>query len=139
MSLGIYGWSNFTELTSLASLNRYGHDLTDIFWILGTAVSAPAAGTVLVSYTVPASSKGYVYGLQVNASEGNTYQVEWTSGGTVYDREIVVSGSGTFYFTDVNALNEGFSADAGTVISVKNKNDGSSGSTYTAHLFVGYA
>jgi hypothetical protein len=99
--------------------------------------SAPAAGTALASYSVPAGKTGFIYGYFISASEANQFEIRWTSGGVPRAIRIVFGSMGSAHAASLIALNEGLPADAGTTISIVNINAGASGSTYQAGLLIG--
>ncbi|MEM1820340.1 MAG: hypothetical protein QXU64_01980, partial [Thermofilaceae archaeon] len=68
---------------ALARLVRWGRDVSPL-WVVGAEVSAPAAGTSLVSVTVSPGKQGYIYGFAVTATEANSFRIRWTSGGVAY-------------------------------------------------------
>jgi hypothetical protein len=122
-------------LSALSRLNRWGRDVTPA-WVHGDEVTAPAAGTALVSWTVPVGKTGYIYGFYISAGEGNDFKVNWTSSGVAYSRRIIFPGKGTLHFVDVIAINEGLPADGGTSVTITNVNAGSAGIVYQAALLV---
>jgi len=103
-------------------------------WVYGSEVTAPVAGTALVSRTVSSGKKGYVHGFFISAGEANDFKLNWTSGGTERSIRIPFSGRGAVYYADFVALNEGLPADAGTNITITNVNDGSANTIYQAML-----
>jgi hypothetical protein len=122
-------------LSALSRLTRWGRDVSPA-WVHGDEVTAPAAGTALVSWTVPAGRVGYIYGFFISAGEGNDFMVNWTSGGVACSRRIVFPGKGTLQYVDVIAFNEGLPADGGTSVTITNINAGSAGIVYQAALLV---
>jgi hypothetical protein len=120
-------------LTTLSKLIKWGRDVTPA-WVHGGEVTAPAANTALVTWTVPADKTGYIYGFFISAGEGNDFKINWTSGGVAYSRRIVFPGKGTLHFVDMIALNEGLPADGGTSVTITNVNAGSAGIVYQATL-----
>jgi len=52
-------------------------------WYYGNVVASPAAGTALVSFTVPKGYVGYIFGfsLSLSDSSGNQFYINWTSNG----------------------------------------------------------
>ena len=122
-------------LSALSRLVRWGRVVVPS-WVHGGEVTAPAANTALVSWTVPAGKVGYIYGFYINTSEGNDFRISWTSDGVAYSRRIVFPSKGTLHFVDVIALNEGLPADAGTSVTITNINAGSAGIVYQVALLV---
>lgn len=120
-------------LTVLARLVRFGRDVSPA-WIAGAQISAPAAGTPLVSVTVSPGKQGYIYGFHIVATEANSFRLTWTSNGAAYSILIPFPSAGLLRLTDFIAVNEGLPADGGTTISIANVNAGSAGSTYQAML-----
>lgn len=110
--------------------------IASIQWVYGSIVSAPAAGTALTSFSVPTGRQGYIYGYMITASEANTFEIRWTSGGTARSIRIAFPGAGTIHGMLLVALNEGLPADGGTSISIVNVNAGTTGSYYQAGLLV---
>jgi hypothetical protein len=119
-------------------LVKWGRDVSPA-WIHGGEVVAPAAGTALVSWAVPAGKIGFIYGFYISTDEGNDFKISWVSGGAVYSRRIVFPSKGTMHFVDVIALNEGLPADPGTSVKVAVVNAGSEGAVYQAALLVATA
>jgi hypothetical protein len=122
-------------LSVLSRLIKWGRDVSP-FWVHGGEVTAPVAGTALVSWSVPTGKVGYIYGFFISAGEGNDFKLNWTSGGVVYSKLIMFPSKGTLHFTDIVALNEGLPADPGTSITITVVNDGSTGAVYQAALLV---
>jgi hypothetical protein len=120
-------------LSLLARLERWGRDVTPA-WVDGAEVTAPAAGTALVTKTVGTGKTGYLYGFFISAGEGNHFKINWTSGGSAKSRRIVLSGAGSVQYVDFIALNEGSPADAGTNITITNVNAGGTGTVYQASI-----
>jgi hypothetical protein len=118
-------------------VQRYGHLLIPS-WVYGSLVSAPSANTSLVSFTVGAGKRGYIYGFFISASETNDFNIEFTDiNGDVRTYRIVLAGKGTVHYADIIPLNEGIPAKEQTTISIKNINAGSTDSYYQAGLLVG--
>jgi len=115
------------------NLIRWGRDVSPA-WVHGGEVTAPAAGTTLVSKTVSTNKSGYVYGFFISAGEANDFKINWTSGGAAESVRIPLASKGAVQYVDFMALNEGLPADAGTSITITNVNAGSSGVVYQARL-----
>ena len=126
------------DATTLSKLVRWGREVSPV-WVHGDEVTAPVAGTALVSWTVPDDKTGYIYGFFISASEGNDFRVNWVSSGVVYSKLIMFPCKGTLHFTDIVALNEGLPADPGTSITITVVNNGSTGAVYQAALLVATA
>ncbi|MEM1538781.1 MAG: hypothetical protein QW651_08225, partial [Candidatus Nezhaarchaeales archaeon] len=120
-------------VTTLAKLQRWGRDVTPA-WVHAAEVTAPAAGTALVSQTVSTGKVGYIYGFFISAGEANDFKINWTSGATAYSVRIVFTGKGSLQYIDFAPLNEGLPADAGSSITITNVNAGSTGVVYQARL-----
>jgi len=123
-------------LSTLATLQRFGRNIA-LSWVDGGEVTAPAAGTALVSRTVTTGKSGYIYGFFISAGEGNIFKINWTSGGAAKSRRIVFNGSGTLQYVDIVAINEGVPADGGSSITITNVNAGSTGVVYQACILYG--
>jgi hypothetical protein len=123
------------DITTLSKLVRWGREVSPV-WVHGDEVTAPVAGTALVSWTVPDDKTGYIYGFFVSAGEGNDFRVNWVSSDVVYSKLIMFPSKGTLHFTDIVALNEGLPADPGTSITITVINNGSTGAVYQAALLV---
>jgi hypothetical protein len=102
--------------------------------VLGSEVTAPAAGTALVSRAVTSGKTGYIYGFIITAGESNSFKLNWTSGGTPRSLRIALASMGSVVLISPVALNEGLPADGGSTVSITNVNAGSSGVVYQAML-----
>jgi hypothetical protein len=120
-------------LSTQSILDRWGYNVEPA-WIFGSETTAPAAGTSLVSKTVSTGKRGYIFGVYITAQEGNDFKINWTSGGTARSIRIIFPGKGTLMSTFPKAYNEGYSADAGTSITITNVNAGSTGIIYQAGI-----
>jgi hypothetical protein len=96
-------------------------------WYYGNIVASPAAGTALVSFTVPKGYVGHVFGFSITTSDssGNQFYINWTSNGVSMSFYIVVPGPGTVFYETDSPINEGSPADPGTTITITNVNAGS--------------
>jgi hypothetical protein len=121
---------------ALATLIRWGRDVAPA-WVHGGEVTAPAAGTALVSKTVSTGKAGYIYGFFISAGEANDFKINWTSGGASYSIRIPFSAKGAIHYADFIPMNEGLGADGGSSITITNVNAGSSGIVYQARLLYG--
>jgi hypothetical protein len=121
------------SLTTQATLERWGRNVSP-FWIYGSEVTAPAAGTALVSRTVTLGKTGYIYGFVITAGEANDFRLNWTSGGTTRSVRFTLSSKGSVVLISPVALNEGLPADGGSSITITNVNAGSSGIVYQATI-----
>ena len=126
------------SLSVLARLIKFNRDASPT-WIYGDEVTAPAAGTALVSVSIPSASKGYIYGFYISAGEGNDFLINFTSGGVSKNIRIMLAGKGTVMAVFNLPVNEGLPADGGTSITITNVNAGSSGVVYRAGLLVALA
>jgi hypothetical protein len=134
-------WSgDFAKLQNLdvtlsiqAMLKRWGYAV-EPSWTFGSEVTAPAAGTALVSKTVSTGKNGYIFGVFITTQEANDFKINWTSGGTAYSIRIIFAGKGTLMSAFPKAYNEGYPADAGTSVTITNVNAGSTGIIYQAGL-----
>ena len=137
--IDIYGGIDYSKLRSIAreetrwEENRWGRNVTPT-WIYGDEVTAPAAGTSLISKTVSTNKVGYIYGFFITAGEANDFRINWVSGGVSRSIRIIFPGKGTLYHIDIAPLNEGLGADGGTTISITNVNAGSTGTVYQAGI-----
>lgn len=125
-SLNLMKTADYTKI-------RWGKDVSP-FWVHAAEVTAPAAGTALVSKTVSTGKVGYIYGFFISAGEANDFLINWTSGGAAYSVRIPFSGKGALQYIDFTPLNEGLPADGGSTISITNVNAGSAGIVYQARL-----
>jgi hypothetical protein len=116
-------------LTAQVALVRFGRGVSPV-WVAGSEVTAPAAGTALVSRTVTSGKTGYVYGFLITAGEVNDFRLVWTSGGTARSLRIATASRGTVILVSPVPVNEGLPADGGTAVSVTNVNAGSSDVVY---------
>jgi len=112
---------------------RWGRNI-EPSWVHAAEVTAPAAGTTLVSKAVGTGKSGYIYGFFISAGEANDFKINWTSGATAYSIRIPFGGKGAVQYIDIIALNEGLPADAGSNVTITNVNAGSAGIIYQARL-----
>ena len=120
-------------LSVLARLIKFNRNVTPA-WVYGGEVTAPAAGTALVSKTVSTGKTGFIYGIFISAGEANDFKLTWASGGASYSIRIPFSGKGAVHATYEIAINEGLPADGGSTISITNVNAGSTGIVYQAGI-----
>jgi len=121
------------SLTTLAKLKRWGRAV-EPEWVHAAEVTAPSAGTALVTKSVGTGKTGYIYGFFISAGEANDFKINWTSGGNAKSIRIPFSGKGSLQYIDFAALNEGMGADAGTDITITNVDAGGAGVVYQARL-----
>lgn len=124
------------DSATLSTMIRWGRNVSP-FWVHGSEVTAPSAGTALVSRTVTSGKVGYIYGFFIMAGEANDFRINWTSGGIARSIRIPFGGRGAVHYADFVPLNEGMPADGGTSITITNVNAGSSGVAYQARLLIG--
>jgi hypothetical protein len=124
------------DAIGLPTLTRFGRSISPA-WVYGSEVTAPAAGTNLVSKSVSSGKAGYVYGLLISTGESNDFKLVWTSGGTSRSLRIVLASKGSHLIVSPVALNEGYPADGGTTVAVQNVNAGSSGVVYQVAILYG--
>jgi len=116
-----------------AKLERWGRAV-EPEWVHAAEVTAPSAGTALVTKSVGTGKTGYIYGFFISAGEANDFKINWTTGGNAKSIRIPFSGKGSLQYVDFAALNEGMGADAGTSITITNVNAGGSGVVYQARI-----
>ena len=133
MSITEIGGTTVT-LELIAKWLKYIRNIS-LSWIHGSELTAPTGS--LVSKVVGSGKKGYVYGVIITASEANKFYLNWTSGGAAMKISFQLSARGTLLYVFEIPLNEGYSADAGTAISISVATAGSSGSTYQAGFLYG--
>jgi hypothetical protein len=124
------------DAVGLPTLTRFGRSVSPA-WVIGGEVTAPAAGTNLVSRTVSGGRTGYVYGLLITAGESNNFRLIWTSGGTSRSLRFTTASRGSILVVSPVPLNEGLPADGGTTVAVQNVNAGSSGVVYQVAILYG--
>lgn len=124
---------------SVQDVNRinYGYPYFSTSYLRGSYVSAPAAGSRLNSYDVPLNYRGSVIAILIDATEGNYFDVAWTSGGKAYTYRIRIPADGVMSYDFRPGLNLDLPADPGSTISVNVVNAGSTGSAYKVDLLVG--
>jgi len=108
---------------------RWGQSI-EPSWIYGNIVTAPSANSPLLSITVSANKKGYIYGLFISSDEANVFIVTWTSGGATKQIRIPFGGGGAVMTVFPTPLNQGLPADSGSTITVSNVNAGSTSANY---------
>jgi hypothetical protein len=124
------------SLSTTATLTRFGRSIT-VGWVIGSEMTAPAAGTALVSKSVTSGKTGYIYGFIITAGEANDFKVNWTSGGIARSVRIATAARGSVVLISPTPINEGLGAGGGTSITITNVNAGSSGVVYQAALLYG--
>jgi hypothetical protein len=108
-------------------------------WVLGEQQTAPASFTKLVQTTVAIGKKAYIMGFSISTTDaaGNAFIISWMHRGQLKTILIVFGGQGTVKDTDAEiALNETFSADPQSVISIENLNNATVGARYQASLLI---
>lgn len=140
----LIGLAKSSDLKNLANLDlalsymwkllRWGRNVNP-FWVHGSEVTAPPAGTSLASVTVSSNMNGYIYGFYISAGESNDFKINWISGGISYSVRIVFPSKGSVSYIDITPINEGLPADPGTTVTITNVNAGSSGVVYQARIF----
>jgi len=123
----------FERESLLSQMVRYGRYCT-VMWVHGSEITAPTAGTTLVSKTVSNGRWGYIHGFIISATESNTFKILWNCGSAIYTSRIVLNAAGTMIYTSPVPLNEGMAASAETAIKIVNVNPGSAESVYQASL-----
>jgi hypothetical protein len=103
-------------------------------WVHGDEVTAPAAGTELVSKTVSDGKTGYIYGFFISAGEANDFKINFTTGRVARSIRIPLAGKGVIHYLDFIPMNEGMAADGGSSITITNVNAGGAGVVYQARL-----
>jgi hypothetical protein len=121
------------SLTTLARLIKFNRNVSPT-WIYGPELTAPAAGTSLVSKTVSSGKSGYIYGVFISAEEVNTFKLIWISATVARSIRIPFSGRGAVMVVFDVPINEGLPADAGSSVSVVNVNAGSTNVIYQAGI-----
>jgi hypothetical protein len=125
-------WKTPTD-PATATLIRWGRDVAPV-WVHGDEVTAPAAGTALVSKTVSTGKTGYIYGFFISAGEANDFKINFTTGGVAKSIRIPFGGRGALHYIDFVPMNEGMGADGGSHITITNVNAGSTGVVYQARI-----
>jgi hypothetical protein len=114
-----------------------GYTYSQLKYVRGSYVTAPAANTALNSFTVPSGLRGAVLAVLIDATEGNLFDIKWTSGGASKSYRLRLPSDGVMVYDFRPGLNIDDPADGGTAISVVNVNAGTSGSSYKVDLLVG--
>ena len=124
------------DILSLAKHQRWGRDIA-VAWVHAAEVTAPGAGTALVTKAVPAGKTGYIYGFFISAQEANDFLLNWTSGAVAKAKRIIFGSGGSSECVDPTPLNEGLGADAGTNVTITNITAGGAGMIYQANILFG--
>jgi len=127
-----------TKLT-VTDINRihFGFPYSDAVFVRGSYVTAPAAGSNLITYTVPGGRKGAVVAVVLDATEGNFFDVVWTSGGQGRSYRLRLPSDGVMAYDFKPGLNLDLPADPNTSIIIRNVNAAGSGSIYKADMLLG--
>ena len=118
---------------SKTTLERWGR-YVEPKWAHGDEVTAPEAGTALVTKSIEAGKNGFIFGFFISTGEANDFKINWTTDGSEKSIRIPIESRGSVHFVDFTPLNEGMGADAETDISITNVNAGSAGVVYQARL-----
>ena len=81
-------------LSVLARLINFNRNVTPA-WVYGSEVTAPAAGTALVSRSVSSGRSGYIYGFIITAGEANDFKLSWVSGGFARGLRVTLASRGS--------------------------------------------
>jgi len=122
------------RLTELEKRLRWGEDIAEPSWTIGDEVTAPPAGTDLVSTTVGTGVSGRIFGIHIVANEANEFKLIWTSGGVTKSLRFAIPSASSIYIVSQTPMNKGYLADSGTTVSIQNVNAGSAGIVYQASL-----
>jgi hypothetical protein len=127
-----------TRLT-VTDVNRihFGYPYTDVRFIRGTYATAPAANTNLTTFTVPSTNRAAVIAVLIDATEGNFFDLVWTSGGQTRSYRLRLPSDGVVSYDFRPGLNTDLPADPNTSIIIRNVNAGSAGSLYKADMLIG--
>jgi len=115
----------------------YGYPYTDVVFLRGSYVTAPAAGTDLITYTIPADKKGAVVAVILDATEANLFDIVWTSGGVERSYRVRLPADGVMAYDFKPGLNLDLPADPNTSIVIRNVNAAGAEAQYKADLLVG--
>ena len=125
--------NRLSDAVTEAKLKRWGRAV-EPEWVHAAEVTAPSAGTALVTKSVGTGKTGYIYGFFISTGEANDFKINWTTGGNAKSIRIPFANKGSLQYVDFAALNEGMGADAGTDITITNVNAGGSGVVYQARI-----
>lgn len=127
-----------TKLTD-TDINRiaYGFPYTDVRYVRGSYISAPAPNSDLATFTVPSTKRGAVVAVLIDATEANFFNIVWTSGGTARSYRLRLPGDGVVLYDFRPGLNLDLPADPDSVIVVRNLNGGAGGSQYKVDILIG--
>jgi hypothetical protein len=107
-------------------------------WRYGAEAVAPLAGATLISETLDQTYPGRrIYGYTISAEEGNSFRLSWVRGGGAISYLIVLPVGGTIVVVlDYEALNDGYLADAGSVVSITVVAAAAAGKKYQAGVML---
>jgi len=127
-----------TKLTT-TDINRihFGFPYTDAVFVRGSYVTAPAASSDLITYTVPADKKGAVVAVVLDATEPNLFDVVWTSGGQGRSYRVRLPSDGVVAYDFKPGLNLDLPADPNTSIIIRNVNAAAVGNVYKVDMLIG--
>jgi len=127
-----------TRLTA-TDVNRiaFGYPYTDLRYVRGSYVTAPAANTNLTSFTVPSTNRAAVIAILLDATEGNLFDIVWTSGAVSRSYRVRLPSDGVISYDFRPGLNIDLPADPNTSIAIRNVNAASAGSSYKADMLIG--
>ena len=127
-----------TKLT-ITDINQiaYGYPYTDIKFIRGSYVTAPAANSDLITFTLPSNKKGAVVAVVLDATEPNLFDIVWISGGQSRSYRVRLPADGVMAYDFKPGLNLDLPADPNTSIVIRNVNAAGAGAQYKADMLVG--
>jgi len=127
-----------TRLTT-TDINQihFGYPYLDTVFVRGSYVTAPATGSDLISYVVPTNKKGAVVAVVLDATEGNFFDIVWTSGGVARSYRVRLPSDGIVSYDFKPGLNLDLPADPNTSIIIRNVNAAGAGSIYKADMLIG--
>lgn len=121
-------------LTIATNSLRYGRDVQPLWQGTAEVSAAGGAPVTLIDITVTAGKVGLFYGLSLDWQETVELLLQWTHSAGAKQRRFSLSGVGNLYLTDVQAMNEGLSADASTHIKVVSEGNPTAGKKFQGDL-----
>jgi len=127
-----------TRLTT-TDINRihFGFPYTDVVFVRGSYVAAPADGADLLTYTVPSAKRGVVVAVVLDATEPNLFDIVWTSGGQERSYRVRLPSDGVMVYDFKPGLNLDLPADPNTSIIIRNVNAAAAGNVYKVDMLIG--
>ncbi len=115
------------------TLTRWGIE-REPTWAFAAPIAAPPAATALITQQVASGVLGYIFGFFISGDEPNEFDLNWTSGGTLYSKRLVFGGTGSMQAVEPLAMNPTLLADPLSNMTITVVRAAAAGHIYQANL-----